>query len=70
MSKTGIMKQKMIVLKVDKDFQMENVRIRDNQEYFKKEKCCSNCKYDIYCSGIHPDYINKYHFPKLAPFAR
>lgn len=70
MNKMCVTKQKMMVLKVDKDFQMENVRIRDNQEYFKKEKYCSNCRYDVYCSGIHPSYIKKYHFPKLTPFTR
>jgi MoaA/NifB/PqqE/SkfB family radical SAM enzyme len=53
------------LLKVNKDFQLKNIQMRDFEEYFEKDKSCSGCKLNDYCSGIDGAYITKYHFPHL-----
>ncbi|TSC92346.1 MAG: radical SAM domain-containing protein [Candidatus Berkelbacteria bacterium Licking1014_85] len=55
------------LLKVNKDFQLKKIQVRDFEEYFKKNRSCSSCKYNNYCSGIDSAYIKKYHFPPLKP---
>jgi len=56
------------LLKVNKDFQLADIQIRDFEEYFRKSKDCLDCPYNNYCSGIDNAYITKYHFPKFRPF--
>lgn len=55
------------LLKVNKDFQGKKIKIRDFEEYFRKDRICVKCKYNNFCSGIDGVYLEKYHFPSLKP---
>lgn len=55
-----------ILLKVNKDFQLEKVDKRDFLKYFLKIRECSTCPYKDICSGIDRAYIFRYNFPNLG----
>jgi hypothetical protein len=69
MLKDGAMaeRQNRRLIKIHKNAQMENAEIRDWEDYLKLHQECKNCRLKNFCSGIDPDYIKKYHFPKLKP---
>jgi len=67
LDKTIQERRQRILLKVNKDFQLRKIQVRDFEEYLKKDRRCSFCKYDVYCSGIDGLYLSRYHFPPLNP---
>lgn len=54
-------------VKVHKNAQLKNAKIRDWEIYFKSQHACRRCALNNLCSGMDRDYIKKYNFPELRP---
>ena len=53
------------VIKIDKDNQFGNYKLRDFRLFFYKSDECKFCKFFNACSGINIKYINDFNFPRL-----
>jgi len=58
------------VVKIDKDYQLQNFKTRDLSSFFFKSRNCAACAYFRHCSGINKSYISEFKFPCLRPLKR